>query len=94
MYNLRSRDQVKTGANVLFVDEKVFPQTLAVIKTRAGVQGIKLETGNWATVELSEKHFGVILQYPNSEGNIENYSEFTALAHTANCKVARCSRHS
>lgn len=88
MYNLRSRDQVKTGANVLFVDEKVFPQTLAVIKTRAGVQGIKLETGNWATVELSEKHFGVILQYPNSEGNIENYSEFTALAHTANCKVA------
>ena len=34
MFALRSRDQQKKGANVLFVDENIFPQNLAVIRTR------------------------------------------------------------
>ena len=33
MYGLRSRAQQKAQANVLFVDEEIFPQTLAVIRT-------------------------------------------------------------
>ena len=49
-YNLRSRDQVKAGANVLFVDENVFPQTLAVIRTRSFVQGIELQVGDYNAV--------------------------------------------
>ena len=35
MYALRPRDMQKSGANVVFVDEAVFPQTLAVMTTRA-----------------------------------------------------------
>ena len=35
MYALRPRDMQKSGANVVFVDESVFPQTLAVVTTRA-----------------------------------------------------------
>lgn len=38
-FGARSRAQVKAGANVLFVDEKVFASTLAVIHTRAIPQG-------------------------------------------------------
>jgi glycine dehydrogenase len=88
MYNLRSREQVKTGANVLFVDANVFPQTLAVIKTRANAQGIKIETGSWENKKLESTVFGVILQYPNSNGNVEDYTDFVAEAHAAGCKVA------
>jgi len=88
MYNLRSREQVKAGANILFVDKNIFPQTLAVIKTRTSVQGIELQIGNFASCKFTDKHFGAIVQYPNSDGNIENYADFVTAAHTANCKVA------
>ncbi|MDY0328834.1 MAG: hypothetical protein RBR07_11330, partial [Arcobacteraceae bacterium] len=33
-FNLRSRDKVKNDARVFVVDERVFPQTLAVVLTR------------------------------------------------------------
>jgi glycine dehydrogenase len=88
MYNLRSREQVKAGANVLFVDENVFPQTLAVITTRAKAQGITLETGNWSTKKPAANTFGAILQYPDGNGSIEDYSDFVTEAHAVNCKVA------
>ena len=31
MYGLRSRNQQKAGANVVFIDENIFPQTLAAV---------------------------------------------------------------
>ncbi|MDO9154444.1 MAG: aminomethyl-transferring glycine dehydrogenase [Paludibacter sp.] len=88
MFNLRSREQVKAGANVLFVDNNIYPQTLAVLKTRTNVQGITLEIGNFATCKFTINHFGAIVQYPNSDGNIENYAVFVNAAHAAHCKVA------
>lgn len=87
-YNLRTREQVKKGANTLFVDENVFPQTLAVIRTRAFAQGIDLEVGDYNLVEFTDKHFGAIVQYPNSNGSIEDYSDFVKNAHVKNCIVA------
>lgn len=88
MYALRSRDQQKSEANVLFVDENIFPQTLAVINTRAIPQGIKIQVGDYRNVEFTPEMFACIIQYPNSDGNIEDYREFTEKAHAANCKVA------
>lgn len=88
MMSLRSRQQVKAGANKLFVDEKIFPQVLAVINTRAVPQGIEVVTGDYKSFDFSEGFFGCIIQYPNSDGNIECYSEFTEKAHAADLKVA------
>ncbi|MDD3320177.1 MAG: aminomethyl-transferring glycine dehydrogenase [Paludibacter sp.] len=88
MMNLRSREQVKNGANILFVDESIYPQTLAVLKTRSKAQNIQLEIGNYEKCNFSNKYFGVILQYPNSNGSIEDYSELVTEAHTAGVKVA------
>jgi glycine dehydrogenase len=88
MYNLRSREQMKNGANLLFVDENIFTSTLAVLQTRTQAQGIQLEIGDYKSVQFSEKHFGAILQYPNADGNVEHYFSFVSQAHTAGCKVA------
>ncbi len=88
MYNLRSRAQQKAGANVVFVDESIFPQTLAVMKTRAVPQGIVLKTGSYKTATLSPDTFACIIQYPNADGNVEDYRAFVEQAHTADCKVA------
>ena len=88
MYALRSRDQQKKGANVLFVDENIFPQNLAVIRTRVIPQGMTILVGDYKTLEFAPEIFGCILQYPNSNGSVEDYREFVEKAHAANCKVA------
>jgi glycine dehydrogenase len=88
MFNLRSRDQIKNNASILFVDQSCFPSIHAVLHTRALAQGIKLETGDFSTLHITNKHFGAIVQYPNANGNIEDYTEFVTEAHAAGCKVA------
>ncbi|KAA6344260.1 Glycine dehydrogenase (decarboxylating) [termite gut metagenome] len=88
MYALRSHEQQTTGANVVFVDECIFPQTLAVINTHAILQGIEIRTGKYQELEYTPDIFACMLQYPNSNGNIENYTAFTQKAHEANYQVA------
>lgn len=88
MHALRSRDQIKAEANKLFVDKDIFPQTLAVINTRMAPQGIEVVVGDYNTVNLKDGFFGAIIQYPNSNGSIEDYTAFTQTAHEADCKIA------
>jgi len=88
MHNLRSRDQQKNNANTVFVDEKIFPETLAVMQTRAYPQGISILVGDYKTFEFTPECFGCIVQYPNADGSIEDYRSFVEKAHAANCKVA------
>ena len=88
MYGLRSRDQKKNNANSLFVDEKIFPQTLAVINTRMKHQEIEVVVGDYKTFNFTEKFFGAIVQYPNSDGTVEDYRSFVEKAHAVECKVA------
>ena len=88
MYSLRTRDQQKKGANVLFVDENIFPQNLAVIQTRVIPQGMTIQVGSYKELNFTPEIFGCIIQYPNSNGSVEDYREFVEKAHAANCKVA------
>lgn len=88
MYALRPREMQKSGANVVFIDENIFPQTLAVITTRAIPQGIRLYVGKYEEVKFTNDIFACILQYPNANGNVEDYRSFVEKAHAASCKVA------
>jgi glycine dehydrogenase len=88
MYGLRSRDQVKNNVDTLFVDENIFPQTLAVLNTRMRYSGIKMVVGDYKAVTFDESYFGAILQYPNGDGSVEDYREFVKKANSVNCKVA------
>ena len=88
MYALRSRAQQKAGANVVFVDESIFPQTLAVMTTRAVPQGIVLRTGKYSELQFTPDLFACVLQYPNASGSVEDYQAFVEQAHAADCKVA------
>ncbi|HSH50294.1 MAG TPA: aminomethyl-transferring glycine dehydrogenase [Bacteroidales bacterium] len=81
LHNARPRKQVKAGANTFFVDENIFPQTIAVIETRAEPLGIEIKKGKFDEVELDEKIFGAIVQYPAADGKIEDYRNFVEKAH-------------
>ena len=88
LFNARSRAQIKAGADTLFIDEKVFESTKAVIHTRAIPQGIKLQYGDYKTAELGDKIFAAIIQYPNSDGSIEDYADFVNRCHEKGAKIA------
>jgi len=81
LHNARPRKQAKAGADTFFVDENIFPQTLAVIETRAEPLGIEIKKGKFNEVELDEKVFGAIVQYPAADGKIEDYKNFVEKAH-------------
>ena len=87
MMNLRSREQQKRGCNKVFVDEKIFPQTLAVMRTRALGQHIELVVGDYLDAELDDSFIGVIMQLPNADGSVEDYSGFIDKAHASGCKA-------
>ena len=91
MRNLRSREQVKNGVKKVFVDRKIFPNTLSVLQTRAAGQGIELEIGDYRLAfsdeRLASEYFGAIIQCPNADGSIEDYEGFVADCHAAGLKV-------
>ncbi len=88
MYNSRSRAMAKADGNLMFVDEDVWPQTKAVLETRALPLGIELVYGKWNEFTPNEKTFGVMVQYPNANGAIIDYKEWVAQVHQTECKVA------
>ena len=65
------------AANIILVDENVLPATIDLLVTRATPLSIEVKIGNWKTFDLNEKVFGVLLQYPNMHGNVEDYRAFT-----------------
>ena len=87
MRNLRSREQVKNNVCKVFVDEKIWPNTLSVLRTRAAGQGIEIVTGSYADFQPSAEFFGALVQWPNSDGSIEEYEGFIDDCHEAGLKV-------
>jgi glycine dehydrogenase len=81
LFNARSRSAVKEGRNNFFVDENIFPQTKAVLITRAESLGIELRFGSYQDVELDGSMFGSLIQYPAADGEIRDYAAFTTSAH-------------
>ena len=88
IFNLRSRTAIKKGANVFFVDENMFPQTIEVLKNRAEPLGIELEIGRYDQARFNEKTFGALAQYPDGDGKIEDYKAFVEKAHENGSLVA------
>jgi glycine dehydrogenase len=76
-----SRPKAKSAANVLFVSENIFPQTLDVLKTRATPLGIELLVGNHESLEWNDAIFGAIIQYPAGNGEVYDYKSFCEDAH-------------
>ena len=87
MRNLRTREQVKNNVCKVFVDEKIWPNTLSVLRTRAAGQGIEIVTGSYADFQPSADFFGALVQWPNADGAIEDYEAFIDDCHAAGLKV-------
>ncbi len=88
LHNARSREAVKAGANKFLVAQNTYPQTIAVIETRAKHLGIEIEIKSCDDFEPAANIFGVLLQYPNQYGEIHEYRKLVNLAHENGIAVA------
>ena len=80
LYNTMSRSKKKSGSNKFFVSDLCYPQTIAVLQTKAEPLGIDLVIGNHNSTFLSQEYFGVLLQYPAKYGEVIDYSDFVTKA--------------
>lgn len=73
-----------------FIDKRCHPQSIGVVETRASALGIEIERGDWREVNLSNRDVcGVLVQYPDTEGNVEDFSSLVDDAH-ANGTLTVC----
>jgi glycine dehydrogenase len=63
------------------------PQTLAVVGTRARSVGIELEVADPAATEIGPDTFGILLQYPTTDGRVVDYRKVAEKAHAAGALV-------
>jgi glycine cleavage system P protein (glycine dehydrogenase) len=70
-----------------FVADNCHPQTIAVVQTRAKPLGIEIKIGDYSQFKFDSTIFGVLVQYPATDGAIYDYAEFVRQAHDAGALV-------
>ncbi|WP_266369185.1 aminomethyl-transferring glycine dehydrogenase [Tellurirhabdus rosea] len=83
------RPAAKKGANTFFVSERCHPQTIDVVRTRATPLNIDVRVGDHRTLDVTDSAvYGVLLQYPASDGDVFDYTDLIAAAHENNIFTA------
>ena len=82
-----ARRASKSKSNAFFVDAACFPQTLDVVRTRAGFFGFELIVGPAADAARHEV-FGALLQYPNDAGECVDLTDVIAKLKVSGCVTA------
>ncbi len=72
------------NANVFYVSDKTFKQTIDVIITRAEPQNIVVKVASPDKFELNENVFGILVQTPDINGEIYDYTGLFAKAKEKN----------
>jgi len=76
-------------ANTFFASNNCHPQTISVLKNRLEPIGISLEVGDHNDIDISDPGlFGILLQYPGSDGEVEDFTPLINSAHEHNVYVA------
>ncbi|MAI23171.1 MAG: glycine dehydrogenase (aminomethyl-transferring) [Crocinitomicaceae bacterium] len=85
----RPRAVAKTGANRFLVDEATYPQTVALLKTRAKYLGVEVEVVPRTGMlhEAIPDVFGVLFQYPDGEGVVSDLTAVIAQAKSYGAQV-------
>ena len=64
----------KSKSTQYFVDDRVYPQTLDVINTRAKYFGWEIVVGDFETAKSGD-YFGALFQYVGSEGDVKDLTD-------------------
>src|SRR5881398_2825368 len=79
---------VPGGTTPLFlIAEGCHPQTIAVVRTRAEARGVQTVVADPHEFDFRPGVIGALLQYPTTDGRIEDYRAFCERAHAAGALV-------
>jgi hypothetical protein len=73
---------------VMLVSDRVFPHTIEVLRSRAEPLGIELRVQSPSAMTFDARTFGVLLQYPDEGGRIDDLRAFITTAHDGGALVA------
>ena len=73
--------------NVLLIGSDCHPQTIAVVEARASARGIVVQVADPRTFAFNDTVFGVLLQYPGTDGAVLDYRGLCEAAHSAGALV-------
>lgn len=79
-YAQKNKRAKGVAANQFLVSDKVLPQTIDVLRTRAKHLGIEVVVSDWQAFDWNDKVFGILLQYPDKEGRVADYRALVAKA--------------
>jgi glycine dehydrogenase len=82
-YGVKGRE----GKEVFFVSELCHPQTIDVVRTRAAARGIDVRVGDVSAPGIGDDVFGVLLQYPATDGAVLDYRQVCEHAHSQGALV-------
>jgi glycine cleavage system P protein (glycine dehydrogenase) len=85
---LARRAARKIDSPVFLVDQDVFPQTRAVLETRAAPLGIEVRVADLAAGLPDGEFFGLLVQYPGASGAVVDHAGLVAAAHERGALVA------
>ena len=77
----------KIDSSIFLVSDQCHPQTIDVLKTRSEPLGIQLKIQHYNDFIFDDNVFGVLVQNPDTEGNINDFSKLCANAHNNNAFV-------
>src|SRR3954463_2626867 len=77
----------KPGKEAFLVASECHPQTIDVVKTRASVRGIEVRVSSYADFKIGPDVFGVLIQYPATDGAVIDYSKTVERVHAADALV-------
>ena len=75
------------SANTFFVGETCHPQTIDTIRTRAEPLGYRIVVGDHRHYTCDDDTFGLLVQYPDTEGTISDFSSLVEQAHAVDAYV-------
>jgi glycine dehydrogenase len=88
LHRVRTQKAGDPDRRVLLVSDRCLPQTLDVLASRAEPLGIGLTVGPMDAMTFAPDVFGVLLQYPDALGELNDLAPFIARAHDAGALVA------
>ena len=73
----------RAGRHCFLVADDCHPQTIDVVKSRALARGITVRVGPAAAFDLDERVCGVLIQYPNTHGAVQEHRALADRVHAA-----------
>jgi len=88
LHRARTNRAGEGGRSLFLVSDRCLPQTIDVLRSRAEPLDIDLHVGPMEAMAFEPRVFGVLLEYPDQYGLVQDLAPFIARAHAAGALVA------